>query len=407
MVPSARKPSLLSAGGNFGVVTNVNELEAMLSHIDEKLPLIIAQAVDSIMEKVRQSTQRELFKHIGQGQIPNAPRQIAFAIKSEEIRYDQARNEITGRFFVDGRGKGVLTARDDDGNRFNVAKALEEGMAAQMVYFIGFSSRGRFGGAKKGADSSEQSDRRRDGLLVILVVTTTRDSLKWLTWRTHNWSSRTCWNRRFKRESTTHMVPRRFTERGEQDGDCDDESILDKQAERRRPSKSGGDEQQRGVLGHRSVPRLPAAIESSQTPEYSLTPAVGSYTILACISYGTTDPDNGEVLMALDNGTHRVEVQATGNIQTLKLVGTSTVQTEYLDLKMLNERPVPVVLRLTLDSSGNGRLYMREIIEDDDAQTHYLSVTGSASTSREIAWGNNTGTVNWSSVCEQARSIWA
>ena len=149
LVPSARKTKSISAGGNFGVVTNVNELEAMLSHIDEKLPLIIAQAVDSIMEKVRQSTQRELFKHIGQGQIPNAPRQIAFAIKSEEIRYDQARNEITGRFFVDGRGKGVLTARDDDGNRFNVAKALEEGMAAQMVYFIGFSSRGRFGGAKK------------------------------------------------------------------------------------------------------------------------------------------------------------------------------------------------------------------------------------------------------------------
>ena len=131
---------------------------------------------------------------------------------------------------------------------------------------------------------------------------------------------------------------------------------------------------------------------------YSLSPAAGPYTILACISYGATDPNNGEVLMALDNGTHRVEVQATGNIQTLKLVGTTTVQTEYLDLKMLNERPVPVVLRLTLDSSGNGRLYMREIIEDDDAQTHYLSVTASSSTSQEIAWGNNTGTVKWSSV---------
>ena len=131
---------------------------------------------------------------------------------------------------------------------------------------------------------------------------------------------------------------------------------------------------------------------------YSLTPAVGSYTILSCISYGVTDPDNGEVLMALDNGTYRVEVQATGNIQTLRIVGATTVETEYLDLKMLNDEPVPVVLRLTLDTSGNARLYMREIIEDDDAETHYLSVTGSASTSREIAWGNNTGTVNWSTV---------
>lgn len=131
---------------------------------------------------------------------------------------------------------------------------------------------------------------------------------------------------------------------------------------------------------------------------YNITPTSDEYTMLACISYGTTDPDNGEVLMKLDNGTHKVEVQATGNIQTLKLVGATTVQTEYLDIKMLNDEPVPVVLRLTLDSSGNARLYMREIIEDDDAETHYLSVTGATGSSKTIEFGNNTGTVNWSTL---------
>lgn len=131
---------------------------------------------------------------------------------------------------------------------------------------------------------------------------------------------------------------------------------------------------------------------------YNVTPTTDSYSIFAVIKYGTTDPDNGEVLMKLDNGTHSVEVQATGNIQTVKLVGATTVETEYLDIKMLDDNPVPLSLRLTLDASGNARLYMREIVEDDDAQTAYLSVTGSAGSSKTIEWGNNTGTVEWASL---------
>ena len=106
------------------------------------------------------------------------------------------------------------------------------------------------------------------------------------------------------------------------------------------------------------------------------TPTSDAYTLFACFKYGTTDPNNGEVLMSLDNGTHKVEVQATGNIQTLKLVGATTVQTEYLDMSMLNDDAIPLLLRLTLDASGNARLYMREIVETDDAETHYLSVVG-------------------------------
>lgn len=129
---------------------------------------------------------------------------------------------------------------------------------------------------------------------------------------------------------------------------------------------------------------------------YSQTASTGGNTLLACISY-TVVPNTTEIIMAIDNGTHRVEVKASG--QKIKLIGTSTVESsEELDISMAEENPVPLVLRLTLDASGNGRLYMREIIEDDDAQVHYLSVTGSSSTSNVLSWGNNTGTIKWSSV---------
>lgn len=128
---------------------------------------------------------------------------------------------------------------------------------------------------------------------------------------------------------------------------------------------------------------------------YSQTASTGGNTLLACFSY-TSVPNADEVLMAIDNGTHRVEVKASG--QKVKLVGSSTTTSDDLDISMGDENPVPVLLRLTLDASGNARLYMREIIEDDDAQVHYLSVTGASSSANQVAWGNNTGTVKWSSV---------
>ena len=80
------------------------------------------------------------------------------------------------------------------------------------------------------------------------------------------------------------------------------------------------------------------------------------------------------------------------------MVGATTVTSADLDIAMTEDEPVPLVLRLTLDSSGNARLYMREIIEDDDGATHYLSVTGASGSSATISWGNNTGNVKWGSV---------
>jgi len=120
-------------------------------------------------------------------------------------------------------------------------------------------------------------------------------------------------------------------------------------------------------------------------------------TLIAGIKF-VTAPSNAAVIMALDNGTHRVEVRSKGTTAKLDLVGTTTKTTHDLDLDLGDDAAVPVLLRLTLASDGTARLYMREIIEDDDAATHYLQVTGSSTSAQEVLWGNTSGEVHWASV---------
>lgn len=119
---------------------------------------------------------------------------------------------------------------------------------------------------------------------------------------------------------------------------------------------------------------------------------------LMCAIHMELTPDNGEVLMALDNGTHRIEVQSDGSLNKLKLVGATTATKSGLDLGMGEEDAVPCILRLTLDSSGNAKLYIREIIEDDDATQHYLEVSAQASSAQGAFFGTTTGTIDFYSV---------
>jgi len=123
------------------------------------------------------------------------------------------------------------------------------------------------------------------------------------------------------------------------------------------------------------------------------TPAAGkvAYSVWALIQYNTT-PDADEVLMKLDNGTKTVSVKANG-ATGLKLVGATT--TTFTGLDLTNE---PTVLRLTMDSSGEVKLYRFEIIEDDDAAISYITVAGASGSSRSIQWGNTTGSVKWMNV---------
>ena len=122
-----------------------------------------------------------------------------------------------------------------------------------------------------------------------------------------------------------------------------------------------------------------------------------SLTII-CAIHIESIPDDGEVIMALDNGSHRIEVQSNGTFGNVKLVGATTAVSGDLDLGMVEDEPVPCILRLTLDSSGNARLYMREIIEDDDATQHYLEVTGKSSSAQGAFFGTTSGTVDYYSV---------
>lgn len=139
-------------------------------------------------------------------------------------------------------------------------------------------------------------------------------------------------------------------------------------------------------------------ITSNQT--FSITPTTNSYTIVAALymDNGSSIPSNGTVLLSLDNGTHKVEVRSKGNRSKLDLVGASTVTTHDLDLGLAEDEPTTLILRLTLEDGGAAKLYMREIIEDDDGATHFLSVTGASGSSKSILWGNANGSVKWGSV---------
>ena len=134
---------------------------------------------------------------------------------------------------------------------------------------------------------------------------------------------------------------------------------------------------------------------------YTQTPTSNAYTIVAIITFSNSGalPSNGTVLMSLDNGSKKVEVRAKGNANTLDLVGATTVTTRELDIDASEgDDSIPLVLRLTLDASGNAKLYMREIIEDDDGSDNFISVVGASGSSREAKWGNSSGTVTWHSV---------
>lgn len=121
------------------------------------------------------------------------------------------------------------------------------------------------------------------------------------------------------------------------------------------------------------------------------TPLSTAYTLWAMLQYNTT-PNENELIMELSNGSKKVELRTSGSTG-LRLVGDTTKVLSGLDL--LNE---PTILRLTIDSEGVAKLYLFEIVEDDDAIQSYISVVGANNSLKKIAWGNHSGSVNWMNV---------
>tara|TARA_R100000742_G_C4278500_1_gene101392 strand:+ start:2285 stop:3346 length:1062 start_codon:yes stop_codon:yes gene_type:complete len=130
---------------------------------------------------------------------------------------------------------------------------------------------------------------------------------------------------------------------------------------------------------------------------YSITPTTTSYTILSSVIY-TTAPSNDAILLELDNGTKKVQVKATGDATSLKLVGATTTTITDLDMTATEINAVPTILRLTLDASGNAKLYINEHIQDDNAEDIYYSVSGATGSSATVKWGNSSGEIKWGSV---------
>lgn len=146
-----------------------------------------------------------------------------------------------------------------------------------------------------------------------------------------------------------------------------------------------------------TAPKYLEVSSGSGGQTWRITHSANALTIIAAFKF-VTAPTNGETIMLLDNGTHKVEVKSKGAMDKLDLVGATTVTTHDLDLDMTESEGVPIMLRLTLASDGTANLYMREIIEDDDAKQHYLSITGASGSTAEVKWGNVSGEVHWASV---------
>lgn len=133
---------------------------------------------------------------------------------------------------------------------------------------------------------------------------------------------------------------------------------------------------------------------SGQTWSQTVANDDNDLTIICGIRYESIPADD-TVLMTLDNGSHRVQVKSNGTATKVKLVGASTATSPELDLDVSEDDSVPVLLRLTLASNGTAKLYMQEIIDDDDANQHYLEVTGSSSSAQTASFGNTAGSVDW------------
>ena len=129
---------------------------------------------------------------------------------------------------------------------------------------------------------------------------------------------------------------------------------------------------------------------------YSIAPTGTANTLVAAFEY-TSAPSDGTVLMKIDDGSKKVEVHATGDNTSLKLVGTTTVTITDLDLAKAEDNPTTLILRLTLTGT-DAKLYKHEIINDDDGTAVFASVTAANTSSTGVVWGNANGNVKWGAV---------
>lgn len=115
-----------------------------------------------------------------------------------------------------------------------------------------------------------------------------------------------------------------------------------------------------------------------------------AFTAVMSFRYVET-PSAGKILFNLDNGSYKIRVSSTGTDDSIQISGNfSPVQITGLDLKQAGSfEAKPIMLRITCDSSGNGKVYVNEVIEDDAGVSQVYTLTAAATSDGKMKFGNS------------------
>lgn len=133
---------------------------------------------------------------------------------------------------------------------------------------------------------------------------------------------------------------------------------------------------------------------------YQLTPTTNEHTLWIAFSYPDSNdiPFDNTVLAQINNGSHYIQLQSDGTKTGLKIVGATSDSFTGLDLCMEEDDAIPTVVRITMNASGQCKLYLFDIDEDDDGATLSKTVQGGSTGTYDIKWGNPNGDVIWYAV---------
>ncbi len=142
-----------SAGNTLGgtsIRLDTREFDAMLNDMEHKLPHIIAKVLSKIMSEAQFET-RAYIQQRGDGSqshIPDAGSRVAELYERKDVF-------VRGTEIISGMiAQRALTSPDDDGNQFDLAQALQEGIMGRNVSFrsSGAAEKGRQFG-RRGSDT--------------------------------------------------------------------------------------------------------------------------------------------------------------------------------------------------------------------------------------------------------------
>lgn len=127
--------------GGASVRLDTREFDAMLHDMEHKLPHIIAKTLSKIMSEAQFET-RAYIQQRGDGSqshIRDAGSRVAELFERKDVF-------VRGTEILSGLiAQRALTSPDDDGNQFDIAEALQEGIMARNVFFrsSGAAEKGR------------------------------------------------------------------------------------------------------------------------------------------------------------------------------------------------------------------------------------------------------------------------